>query len=274
MSLKKAAATAEAEPGDVIIYTIWYNNTGDGNAKQVWINDTLPAGMTYVSANPTPYSQSGSLVTWYFNNIQHNDYNSLTVTARVATNAADGTFLVNQASLTYKDQLLRPMGTVRSWYNVTVRRAVITVVKTANVANVLAGGTIVYTITYNNVGSRSAGHVGINDTLSAWLTYQSANPAPTSIVGKTLSWHFTNVAPGAHSIAVTVRVSSTAPTGTQIINTATLNYTTMKNRPLPGSSSSVTVIVPEFQTFALPIFIPILVGLVGIRYGRRKRRSE
>ena len=45
----KVTGDVTANPGDTITYTIWFNNTGTAASGDVWINDTLPIGVTYQS---------------------------------------------------------------------------------------------------------------------------------------------------------------------------------------------------------------------------------
>ena len=47
-------------PGDQIIYTIWYENTGDQPADNVVINDTIPPEMTY--QNGTAFGSGADIV--------------------------------------------------------------------------------------------------------------------------------------------------------------------------------------------------------------------
>ncbi|MBI4999984.1 MAG: DUF11 domain-containing protein [Euryarchaeota archaeon] len=259
MSVVKGAAIAEAEPGDYVNYTIWYNNTGDGNGKDIWVNDTLPSFLNYVSATPSPDVVSGQNLTWFFGSVVHDSTNSIIVYTVVSDVMPDNTALPNSARLNYSDQLRRPMGNSTSWYNITGRRPQIIVSKAANATNVVAGGSLTYTIWYNNTGSRNASNVWINDTLPSYVTYVSASPAPGSIAGLVLRWSFTNVTPGAHSITINVTINATAPSG-NITNWAFLNYTTSKGRALPGSSDSVTVVIPEFNVWLLlALLVPALL---------------
>ena len=268
ITVVKRASVTEAEPGNVVIYTIWYNNTGDGNAKRVWVNDTLPAGTTYLSATPAPVSISGQLVSWYFATVLKGTTNSISVSILISSEPADGTIISNAADLSYQDQLQRPMTPSRSWANVTLRRPAIRVEKVADVAVVQAGGTINYTIYYNNTGSRTAAHVWINDTLPNGVAYQSSSVAPSSVAGLTYGWHFTSVAPGGHSLTVTVTVNATTPSGT-ITNLARLNYTASNSKPLTGSSDTALVVVPEYGPEG---FAVVLLILLGIAYRSRRRR--
>jgi uncharacterized repeat protein (TIGR01451 family) len=269
MSVVKRADVSEAEPGDTITYTIWYNNTGDGNAKRVWVNDTLPLGTIYLFASPTPASISGQVVSWYFPTVQHNTVNSITLRAIVYEDEGDGVVLTNMVTLRYRDQLFRAMISSTSYSNITVRRPVIVVEKVANVADVQAGGFITYTIFYNNTGSRTAANIWINDTLPQWVVFQSSSVAPSSSNGLTYGWHFPAVAPGPHSFTITVLVNATAPSGI-IENFARLNYTSSAGRHLVGSESAASVVIPEFGSAAVPILFVILAAMI-IR--RRERKA-
>lgn len=257
MSVEKIASLANAEPGQTVTYTIYYNNTGDGNAKNVWVNDTLPAGIDYVSAMPTPDSVSGQDISWHFPNVVHDSTNIIMITGTVNDVPADSESMVNSVDLNYFDQLKRPMGTVTGWANVTCLRPVISVEKVSDVTTAIAGGTITYTIYYNNTGSVNAGDVWINDTLPSGVTFSSASDSPT-VIGSTVSWHLTNVAPGSNSVTVQVTVNATAPSGT-IINWAYLDYASNYGYILESSSDSATVVIPEMQNLAIPIGGMILI---------------
>src|SRR5439155_37289 len=121
--------------------------------------------------------------------------------------------------------------------NTPVSRPIITVVKTASTANAKAGDLVTFTIYYNNSGSVAAGTVTIKDSLPQGFDYVGASPVPTWTNGRTFYWNFTNVAPGAHSLTMSARVNATF-SGTQLVNWAFLNYTTVGGYPLVGSTSS------------------------------------
>ena len=53
LSIAKTTATATTTVGTVFGYTITVNNAGPGNAAAVTVNDTLPAGLEFVSATPS-----------------------------------------------------------------------------------------------------------------------------------------------------------------------------------------------------------------------------
>lgn len=47
----RLVSTAEVVPGDQVVYTIWYRNTGDQPADNVVINDAIPAEMAYLEGS-------------------------------------------------------------------------------------------------------------------------------------------------------------------------------------------------------------------------------
>ena len=101
LSIEKVANTTTAYPGTLVTYTIWYNNTGGGNAGDVWINDTIPGGTIFQSSTPAPTTVNGDDYTWYFPNVRKNTDNSITITVMVDPLATPGTTITNWASLNY-----------------------------------------------------------------------------------------------------------------------------------------------------------------------------
>ena len=167
----KTASRAIAGPGDAITYTLYYNNTNTGNARTVWINDTLPSGVLFSSSSVAPSSFSGQTYHWIFGNVGPGAH-SFSVTAQVTSATTDGQVLRNTANLAYVDTLRRPMPGSTGWANTTVRRPMITVVKTATPSSAKPGNSVIFTIYYNNTGTVAAGTVTIKDSLPSGMTFQ------------------------------------------------------------------------------------------------------
>ncbi|HKW43693.1 MAG TPA: lamin tail domain-containing protein [Thermoplasmata archaeon] len=268
ITVTKAANRATATPGDLIVYTIHYDNTNTGMAKNVWVNDTLPAGVRY-TASSVPYnSVSGSTYRWIFASVMPGVH-SFTVTAQVTAATTSGQILSNTATLDYTDQIAGRMPRSQAWANTTVNRPMITVVKTATPSSARPGDLVTFTIYYNNTGNTAAGTVTIKDSLPIGMTYQNANPAPTWNNARTFFWNFTNVAPGAHSLTMTARVNATF-NGAQLVNWAFLNYTTTTGFALVGSQSSAIVAIPELSDMIFVAAVPLLIIGLKIRSNRRK----
>ena len=269
ISVVKTGSRVVAAPGQLITYTLYYNNTDTGMAKTTWINDTLPSGAVF-SSSSVPYTYViGPMYGWLFTNVMPGAH-SLTVTVQVSATTTDGQVLRNTVTLDYTDQLSRSLPRSRGWANTTVSRPTITVVKTASPANAKAGDLVTFTIYYNNSGSVAAGTVTIKDSLPQGFDYVGASPVPTWTNGRTFYWNFTNVAPGAHSLTMSARVNATF-SGTQLVNWAFLNYTTVGGYPLVGSTSSVTVAIPELSDMLFVVAVPLVI--LGLK-ARAKRREQ
>jgi len=92
----------EVPRGDEITYTIFYNNTGHGVAKNVWINDTIPDETAFWRSNEQYIASSGGRITWHFADVAPGDHN-MTVTLRVDEQAVAGSTLENTVDLIYED---------------------------------------------------------------------------------------------------------------------------------------------------------------------------
>ena len=55
-------------------YMITYNNTGTGDAGDVWVHDTIPEGTLFVYPSPNYTSVSGDTYTWQFYNVSTGTY--------------------------------------------------------------------------------------------------------------------------------------------------------------------------------------------------------
>src|SRR5213594_2682638 len=270
ISVIKTQNRVIAAPGDLITYTLYYNNTDTGMAKTAWINDTLPSGVVF-SSSSIPYSYIiGPTYGWALTNVMPGAH-SFTVTVQVSATTTDGQILRNTVTLDYTDQLSRPLTRTRGWANATVSRPTITVVKTVSPSNAKAGDLVTFTIYYNNTGSVAAGTVTIKDSLPSGFDYVSANPVPTWMNGRTFYWNFTAVAPGPHRLTMSARVNSTF-SGTQLVNWAFLNYTTIGGYSLIGSTSSVTVAIPELSDMIFVAIVPMII--LGLKLRAKRREKE
>ena len=266
----KTASRAIAGPGDAITYTLYYNNTNTGNARTVWINDTLPSGVLFSSSSVAPSSFSGQTYHWIFGNVGPGAH-SFSVTAQVTSATTDGQVLRNTATLAYVDTLRRPMPGSTGWANTTVRRPMITVVKTATPSSAKPGDSVTFTIYYNNTGTVAAGTVTIKDSLPSGMTFQSATPPPTWNDGRTFFWNMSNVAPGSHSLTMTALVDATF-SGSQLVNWAFLNYTTPGGFALNGGQSSAIVAIPELSDMIYVALVPLVI--VGLKWRAQRRERE
>ncbi|MEM3611898.1 MAG: hypothetical protein QW620_07230, partial [Thermoplasmata archaeon] len=249
------------------------NNTGDGNAKEVWINDTLPDGVAFVSSSIPYTSTDGRTYRWYFGTVVHDSQNALTITVQVNATVGDGVTLTNIVNLTYKDQLRRSMPSSQASAQVLCRRPIILVEKVVDKTVASYGEILTYTIYYNNTGTGIAGHVWINDTLPDGVDFVSASDGGV-LDGNVVRWHFTNVAPGSHYVTLQVSVNVTQGT---LMNWAFLNYTSLYGVKFQESSDSAnTTVVPEtsWHYSMLGVLVLVTVNVLKRKYGGVKNDKK
>jgi uncharacterized repeat protein (TIGR01451 family) len=271
ITVSKTSNVASAAPGDQITYMIYYNNTGGGISKDIWINDTLPAEVTFVSSSVSYSWMSGSTYHWNLTNAAPGSSNSFTITVQVNDGFVDGSRFNNFVELNYTDVFRQPMEWSSANKTLFIERPMITVVKIADVTDAGPGDSIVYTIYYNNTGNGTAAHVWVNDTLPIYTTFQSSSVSFESRFGLTYVFHFYDVAPGSNSFTITVTVNASAPDGIYITNWAFLNYTTENGYSLLGNGDSAVVRIPEYDFYLIPV---IGVVVIFIFKRRMKKREE
>ncbi|MBU4031408.1 MAG: DUF11 domain-containing protein [Candidatus Thermoplasmatota archaeon] len=259
----KTASTYYVSPNEIFNYTVYFNNSGSGNAASVWIVDILPVNVTYVSDNSSylggTFWQSGRNLYFNFTNVPTGDY-WFNVSVQVNTDITDAWILAtNWAFCNYSTDAGLVIGPLNNSADVVIRRPIITVEKIVNLATAGYNEMLIYTIWFNNTGADIASFVWINDTLSPDVTYVSdTNATEGGIWTGYWNWTFTNVAPGVHSfiIVVTVNPGASSP----VINNVTLNYTASNDYPLEGSWDEVSTVITAMAVVKVATDYVVTVG--------------
>ncbi len=210
----KLVDRATASPGDLLTYTITYDNGGDADASTVVITDVLPPRTTFVSAS-NGASLIGGTVTWPLGDVASGSSGSVTLVVRLDEVFPNGaTVITNSAELTATE--INPVNTGPARTTVSASPT-LSVVKVVDKAVALAGETLLYTITYSNEGDADASAVFISDALPPRTTYVSATGGG-SFSGASVSWTIGSLAAGASGVvSFTVRLDATFPSGTTTI---------------------------------------------------------
>lgn len=103
LTITKTASASSVEAGSNVTYTIEVKNTGTETAKNVQMNDTLPAGLEYVSYEVVSGKDSvvtrGNDVTWQLDDLEPGADVVLKLTVKVSSDAAAAT-VTNTATAT------------------------------------------------------------------------------------------------------------------------------------------------------------------------------
>ncbi|RLC62934.1 MAG: hypothetical protein DRI48_08985, partial [Chloroflexi bacterium] len=247
-----------AEQGQVITYTISYENVGLARATGVRVWDTIPVSTTYVTGslaiNPegsgwVPLSDAGGDDQGAYVSptlvitpgaLEAGEGGQIRFSVRLPSDAPGGSLIQNWANLD------RDLDTPRESNLVVTRISDLLIAKAAGTAvspvgpqaTVAAGGLITYRLTYENVLTHTNVYVRepIPDytrliTATGVVSYSWDNGATWSATRPAtqvthIRWHDALLPPGSRrEVGFTVRVSSTLPPGTTIHNMAHISST-------------------------------------------------
>jgi len=210
---------ASVAPGGTLNYTVVVRNGGPDAAAGVVVTDTLPVGVTFVSASAGG-TVAGRVVTWpAIATLAAGATQSLTV---VATAPTSGGPLVNVAAATSTTS--DPVPGNNDGSAATARVTTVLAPPTADVAvtktgatTVLPNGTVAYTIVASNSGPGTAAAVVVTDTLPAGVSVVSVSHGAT-LSGSVLTWPAVSLPPGsAITYALVVRAPTTGSSFTNVV---------------------------------------------------------
>ena len=224
-----------------ITYTISVRNTGPSAAANVVVTDTLPVGLTFVtaSAGATP---TGNLVTWpSISSLAAGASASFTVTVR-ATTGGSYTNVAASTSSTPDPTPGNNNGQAPAARVVTAvsNPADVRVTKTGPPA-ATAGQNVGYTITVFNDGPATAASVVVTDTLPAGAAFVGSTGGGVR-VGNVVTWPALVSLPAGGSLSFTVTVRATAPGS--MTNVAAAVSPTSDPNPANNRAITTTTVTP------------------------------
>ena len=233
LAVTKTVDNPGSNVGDDVTFTVTVTNNGPDTAQAVSVGDSLPAGLTFVSANPAGAYDSGTGV-WTVGDLTNTQTATLEI---VATVAAPGS-LVNTATAT--SSTFDPSGANSASASVNALPADLSIVKSVSNAAPALDDNVTFTVTVTNNGPQNATGVSVADSLPAGLTFVSANPAAPYDAGTGI-WTIGTVANGETS---TLEVTATVNDPALLTNIATVSATTYDPNPA-NNSDDASVDVPE-----------------------------
>jgi len=253
LTLDKSDGLSTAQPGDVLTYTLSFDNIGAGPAFDVTITDTLPNFSTYQSCS-TPMgtcSVSGNVVTFNIGRLDAGNSGTATVVVKLDDAFPVGTTdVVNRAVISTTTNGDDPTNNEAEDVTSVTANASLSISKSDAPDPVQAGDLLTYTLSWGISGNAFVTGTTITDTLPAEATFVSAEGGGTyDPATHSVRWDLGTRYPGAQTpLSLVVRVKNRILTNTPITNTARLSVndagvapseasavTTVKSPYLPGT---------------------------------------
>ena len=169
LAIGKPATRELVKVGDNFQYKVKLYNAGSKNYSTVSIQDTLPAGVTYVSAVPAPTSVSLPNLTWVVAPFMMSQMFEATVTVTAKSSGP----ISNNVCAAGTPALGGPVeNSCGKDITVSGPQPLLRTSKSVTPTSVAPGGTVAYTVNILNVGSGPTGSpVVITEYLPAGFTY-------------------------------------------------------------------------------------------------------
>jgi uncharacterized repeat protein (TIGR01451 family) len=161
--LAKTPSDPVVRPGDSLYFDITFINNGMAAYTNVVLTDTMPAGLTFLSADP-PQTGGPNPLVWNLGPVGINEMRQFRIYVRASS---VGTFFNRVVATSGTNVLAEAMGVVEVSYRSLLRGD-----KTVTPDSVVPGGTVTYTLTVYNDGAGPNGMpLVVNELLPQGFTY-------------------------------------------------------------------------------------------------------
>ena len=235
LSIAKKAAPEPVDAGANLTYTVDWTVGGDAYSHGVKVVDTLPAGVTFVSASNGGVHNAG-VVTWTLGDVTPVETGSYTVVVKVDSPQYNGVKLTNNVVISNNagdKAQASVVSTVRSSHELKID-------KTAAPEPVDAGTDLTYTIKWEVTGNEPAKNAKVVDTLPALVTFVSASDGGLyDPATRTITWNLGEVmTPKNGAFTVVVTVPAPQYNGTKFTNKVDFSDETPGSTPVSDTVES------------------------------------
>ncbi|HUS40651.1 MAG TPA: hypothetical protein VMX74_14460, partial [Pirellulales bacterium] len=213
LRLTKTVDNSSPILGQNVTFTITLTNDGIDGATNVLVRDQLPAGLTYVSDNPSQGTYDDMMGVWNVGNLSDTGVATLEIVATV--NSTGGITNIAQVSASDQDDTDSTPdnneGSEDDQDEATLMAPVadLRLTKTVDNATPNVGDNVTFTVSVTNDGPNSATSVEVRDLLPAGLTYVSDNPSQGTYDDGTGIWTIGNMFSGdTDTLDITATVTS------------------------------------------------------------------
>lgn len=244
LNFSKVATANPIASGSNVTYRLCYANPNEVAVTNVRIVDTLPAGMSFVSATG-PAGAAGNVVTWTIGTVAAGAAQAChDLVASVS--AAAGSALLNSATITSDTT---PPTTQTFTTDVSGGFAPLFFEMTDSADPVVTGTNLTYQICVGpGSNAQTVNNVVLTNPIPAGATFVSASGAGT-FNGTQVTWLLGNLAPETAPVCVDLVLTVTGAPGTQVVNTASVT----SDNTAPASHTHPTDVIAALAPMNLRV---------------------
>jgi uncharacterized repeat protein (TIGR01451 family) len=207
------------------------------------VTDTLPAGLTLLSASASQGTYASGTGLWQAGSLVSGGSATLLLSCRAAVGTG-GTVLINTAAVTGRDQPDPAPENDVSEATVTVAGADLAVTLGVDTLVPNEGDTLSFHVALYNLGADDANSVAALDLLPSGLTYLASHPGQGAYASGTGVWTVGSVANGDTAFLDLVARVDPGTSGGSIFSTVTI---TAADLPDPHSDNNADTLVVNVQ---------------------------
>jgi LruC domain-containing protein/uncharacterized repeat protein (TIGR01451 family) len=231
LAITKTVNNQTPNVGSNVTFLITATNNGPSGATGVTVNDVLPAGYAFVSANPS--TGTWTAPNWVVGSLANGGSATLSI---VATVLGAGPY-ANTATISGNQTDPTPGNNSSTSTPVPTAISDLAITKTVSNQTPYTGSNVTFTITATNNGPSNATGVSVLDALPAGYTLVSGNPSTGTWLSP--NWTIGSLTNGASaSLTIVATVNASGP----YANTASIGGD--QTDPTPGNNSSTSTPVP------------------------------
>ncbi|MDI6644929.1 MAG: carboxypeptidase regulatory-like domain-containing protein [Methanobacteriaceae archaeon] len=212
LAITKTVEPLEVLIGENVIFTLTVSNLGPNAATGVVVNDLLPVGLSFVSANPSKGTYNNLTGIWAIGEMNKDDIETLTIEATVNTEGA----ILNIATVSGNEYDPNPTNNQGLAQVNGEPSADLSITKNVCDCTPYVGQNINYIVTLTNNGPSDATGVTVADILPPQVTFVSATPSKGNYNQGSNIWEVGDLANGE---TVTLNIIVTVKESGSITNT-------------------------------------------------------
>jgi len=274
LALSKRAAAASVEPGDALVYTLTYANRGNQDATGVVITETIPAHTSFDPAASAPgWNCASAPCTYDVGSLPAGTTHSITFTVNISPTLPTGiTQIVNSAGIAddgANGADSDPTNNVDSTVTSVIAAPDLRLSKSDGGVTTMPGATLVYTLSYANVGTQEATGVTITETVPLHTEFAGAVgwSCPDTSAGTLCTYDAGDLAAGGSGeVQFIVNVITPVPAGVTLIHNTASIVDDGSNGADPTPANNTTTIAIPVEA-APDLEISKSNGVVGVEPG-------